>query len=98
MLDRLKEMGDPLTAPRHTLLFFYRRDGAEQYSFQTIVASAAEWSLTRAGGDEGGLILEGQLYVDPAALAPLLEWAAEAAEMASVEFDGWECAVVHTRQ
>lgn len=100
VLDRLQEKGDPLTQARHTLLFFYRRRGAAHSAadFDAVLHSAAQLGLSPAGGDESGLILQGQIHVDPVALAPILEWAQEAAEAAGVEFDGWECAVLRAMQ
>lgn len=98
VLDRLKEMGDSLEQPRHTLFFFYKRKSGEVPDFNRIAELAPSKQLSVAGGDGEGLILEGHLRVDPLSIAPFLEWAEDVAEEADVVFDGWECAVMAPKQ
>lgn len=96
VIDQLKKMGDPLTQPRHTLLFFYRRKDqvSDTPDFDAIVRAGSERGLTVAGRDIEGVILEGQMKVDPISIAPVLDWAAGLAGDARAKFDGWECAVL----
>lgn len=94
VLDRLRELGDSLEQPRHTLFFFYKPKSGDVPYFDQIREDASRRGLTVAGEDGDGLILEGHLHVDPVSIAPFLKWAEEIADQARAVFDGWECAVI----
>lgn len=94
LLDRIVEMGDDLSQPRHTLLFFYQRRGEGDAAFDLVAAAATERSLTVTRQDDEAVIMEGELHVDPASIRSLVDWATDLAERANANFDGWECAVV----
>jgi len=97
VLDRLREMGDSLEQSRHTLFFFYKRKESETADFDRVSAAAEQKRLSVAGRNDDGLIIEGDLHVDPVSIAPLLEWAEDIAAEADALFDGWECAVVASK-
>lgn len=95
LLDEIMCRGDDLSQPRHTLLFFYEI-GGQTPSFDMVVAAAPNRNLSVSRREAEQVVLEGQLYVHPEALKSLVDWAIELARDASVEFDGWECAIVTT--
>lgn len=94
LLDRIVEMGDDLSQPRHTLLFFYQPKGGTRASFGIVAAAAPDRSLTVTRQDEEAVIMEGHLHVDAVSIKSLVEWATDLAGQANAVFDGWECAVV----
>jgi hypothetical protein len=94
LIDRIVEMGDDLSQPRHTLLFFYQPKDGTQAVFSIVAAAAAEQSLSVTRQDEEALIMEGHLHIDPTSIKTLVDWAIDLAGQANVEFDGWECALV----
>ncbi|MGE0740440.1 MAG: ribonuclease E inhibitor RraB [Hyphomonadaceae bacterium] len=94
LLDRLVEMGDDLSQPRHTLLFFYQPKDGSRASFEIVAAAATERSLIVTRHDQEGVIMEGHLHVDAASIKSLVDWAVDLASQASADFDGWECAVI----
>ncbi len=94
LLDRIVEMGDDLSQPRHTLLFFYQPKDGGSAAFGMVAAAAIERSLAVTRQDDEAVIMEGQLHVDPASIKSLVDWAMDLAERANANFDGWECAVV----
>lgn len=96
LIDRIVEMGDDLSQPRHTLLFFYQPKSGRA-SFEAIASAAPTQFLTVSRLDGEALILEGQLKVDAASIKLLVDWALDRAEEGSATFDGWECAVVTPR-
>jgi hypothetical protein len=84
-------------APAHAFLLL-QTQVREAPDFDRIGEAAHAKQISVAGRDDDGLILEGHLRVDPLAIAPLLEWAADIAEEADALFDGWECAVIAPKQ
>lgn len=93
LLDRIVEMGDDLSEPRHTLLFFYQpKEG--RASFDIVASAAPEMSLTVSRQDDEGVTMEGILRVDPASVGIFVSWAVDVASQANAVFDGWECAVI----
>ena len=100
VLQELQRNGDDLSSPREATLYFYRLKGDGRPGaalFDSLVTEGREKGLKVRRRDEDALILEGNLRVDPEALAPLIGWAVEVAETNQVEFDGWECAVVRRK-
>jgi hypothetical protein len=96
ILEQLLKHGDDLSRPRHTLMFFYRiknDDRPRGALFDGLIASAASIGLSVGRNDDDGLVLEGEMFVDPARLNDLIGWAEREAAIAGVEFDGWECAI-----
>lgn len=94
LIERIVEMGDDLSQPRHTLLFFYQPKDGARAAFSVVAAAAAEQSLSVTREDAEAVIMEGHLHVDPASIETLVDWAIDLASRANAEFDGWECAVV----
>ena len=100
VLAQLRAHGDPLTAPRDTLLFFHggqHEPDAARAKFKAIAAGGAVHGLAISVLSGRSLSLRGEHRGDPASLKPLIEWALAAAAEHDVEFDGWECAVVAAR-
>lgn len=94
LLDQIVQAGDDLSEARHTLLFFYEIKERGRASFDLIVGDSAQYGLSVSVQDGDSLILEGQQYVDPDRLKPLLDWAVRIANEANADFDGWECALI----
>lgn len=96
-MGELRARGDPLTAPRHTLAFFYLFKGDKRSAeltlnpmAQRLIASG--WSVVDLRAD--ALIVEADRAVDAANLDVMIgEMEALASEF-GVDFDGWECAVL----
>lgn len=97
LLDRIVEMGDDLSQPRHTLLFFYQPKDGSRASFGAVAAAASEKALSVTRQDEEAVIMEGHLHVDAASMKALVDWATDLANQANAVFDGWECAVITSK-
>lgn len=102
VIEQLTSLGDDLTEERHTLFYFYQRDGdtrTPQDAFAPLAEAIAAKNLkTTIRGREGEhpavLIIEGEMRVDPDSVLSMSDWARQWAETCGVEYDGWECAVI----
>jgi hypothetical protein len=97
ILEQLIQHGDNLTAQRHTLVFFCRRDGDErdgELVFNPMAERliAAGWSIYTLHGD--GVSGESQRHVHPSGINEISDDMEALAEEFGVDYDGWECAVV----
>jgi hypothetical protein len=97
ILDELRKRGDTLTAPRHTLAYFYLFADDQRSAELTLNPMAQRllssgWAIVDLRAD--ALIVEGQRAVDPTNLNAMIDEMEALASEFGVEFDGWECAIV----
>lgn len=102
VLEQLASLGDDLSEDRHTLLYFYQKDGdtrLPQVAFGPLIDAIAGKNLKTTIRDRDGdhpalLIVEGDMSVDPDSVMSLGDWARQWADSCGIEYDGWECAVI----
>lgn len=97
ILDELRNRGDTLTVPRHTIAYFYLFPDDQRSAELTLNPMAQRllvtgWVLVDLRAD--ALIVEAQRAVDPVSINAMIDEMETLASEFGVEFDGWECAIL----
>ena len=96
ILEELLRRDDPLTEPRHTLVFFHvLKDEARpaEIVLNPLALRATQNGWRVAGMDSTGVIIETERSADPNSVNAMSSLMEAWAEEFGVEYDGWECAV-----
>lgn len=97
ILEELVKRGDDLSAPRHTLVFFYRAKD-DTRSAEAVLNPLAQrlqaigWGVVDLRED--ALIAETQRPADAASVDSMVDQMEALAREFGVKFDGWECAIL----